>query len=93
MPTVRTISDAGKSADASALNVGAAALPDDGPPNTRFAACVLSDIAKVPLVVMGEPVTVCLAGTVSATLVTVPLVPFAAAVMRPFESTVRFVFV
>jgi hypothetical protein len=49
--------------------------------------------ARVPLVVTGDPLTESHDGTVAATLVTVPPPddPFAAAVILPVASTVRFV--
>mgnify|MGYP000724067725 CR=1 FL=1 len=62
----------GMSPATSARNVGAAALPDAGPENTRFAVCVASEPVSVPDVVTGEPVTVNMAGNASDTLVTVP---------------------
>jgi len=63
----------GKSAGANERNVGAAALPDDGPANTKFAASVANAKVNVPLVVTGEPDTVKIPGADSPTLVTVPV--------------------
>ena len=62
----------GTSAETSALNVGAAAVPDDGPAKTRFAFWLLSVTANVPALVTGEPLTLCHEGTVKPTLVTEP---------------------
>jgi hypothetical protein len=63
------------SADASARKVGVAAAPEVGPAKTWFAVCVASENARVPLEVIGEPVTARIDGTVAATLVTVPEPP------------------
>ncbi len=85
---------AGMSAATSERKVGVAALPVGGPANTLFAVCVASASAKVPEVMIGLPDTDMMLGTVMSTLVTVPPPPpepFAAAVMRPCASTVRFV--
>src|SRR6266446_1595550 len=73
------------SAATRARKVGVAAPPDVGPANTRLAACVSSAGTSVPLVVIGEPVTVELKTTpspVMATEVTVP-VPATAHVPSP----------
>lgn len=66
---------AGKSASVNTRNVGAAALPLDGPAYIRFADWVDFVTPKVPVVVTGEPVTENSAGIVSPTLVTVPEPP------------------
>jgi hypothetical protein len=66
---------AGKSADVNARNVGVAALPEAGPANTKFADSVFNVSPKVPLVVIGDPDTENIEGTVIPTEVTVPLVP------------------
>ena len=66
---------AGMSAATSARNVGAAAAPVVGPAQTRFAACVASVTASVPVVVTGEPPTEKIAGMDNATEVTVPPPP------------------
>jgi hypothetical protein len=72
-PTLVTVPvPPGKSAATRARNVGADAPPEDGPARTRFAFCVASVTASVPLVVMGEPDTERNDGTVSATLDTLP---------------------
>ena len=71
---------AGMSAATSARNVGAAAEPLPGPAKTMFAFWFANDTASVPLVVMGEPATDRKLGTLSATLVTEPLPPPAAAI-------------
>ena len=73
--------------------VGVAGEPELGPALTTLADCVLSVMASVPEVVMGEPETLLSEGTVRATEVTVPEPPepLAAAVILPLASTVRFV--
>jgi hypothetical protein len=83
----------GKSAAASALNVGCAALPDEGLANTKFAVWVASVPASVPLVVMGEPPTEKIAGSVRATLVTVPAPPLPSSIhpLDPHTYTTLFV--
>src|SRR5262245_16530378 len=53
--------------------VGAAAPPEDGPAKTTLALWVARLTARVPLVVIGEPVTDRNPGTIRATLVTVPV--------------------
>ena len=61
------------SAQTSDLKVGAVAAPVVGPAKTRLAAWVGSVIARVPVPVIGEPeIDSSAAGTVAATLVTVP---------------------
>jgi hypothetical protein len=62
----------GKSAVTSARNVGCAALPVVGPAHTVFAVSFTFEIANVPVLVTGEPITWNSTGTVCATLVTVP---------------------
>src|SRR5256885_11290329 len=62
----------GMSALTGARKAGAAAEPVDGPAKTRLELWLASAIASVPLVVMGEPVTVKIDGAESATLETVP---------------------
>jgi hypothetical protein len=80
------LSAAGISAATNARNVGAAALPVEGPAKTVFAVSVAKVPVNVPEVVTGEPLTVKIAGRESATLVTVPLpppqTPFVASQMR-----------
>jgi hypothetical protein len=70
--------------------VGAIAPPEDGPAKIRLAVSVAHVTENVPAVVIGEPATDNSAGTVRATLVTVPVpaAPFDAAVIRPLLSTV-----
>jgi hypothetical protein len=62
-----------KSATTNERNVGAAAAPVVGPASMRFADCVAHEIANVPVVVTGDPLTVNCAGVVNATEVTVPV--------------------
>ena len=62
----------GISAPTSALNVGAEAAPVVGPAQTALADWVASVPVSVPEPVMGEPVTVNIAGRDRATLLTVP---------------------
>ncbi len=60
------------SAATSERNVGAASAPVAGPDQTRFLACVAKVPVSVPVDVTGEPVTVKIPGSASATLCTVP---------------------
>ena len=60
-------------------NVGAAAAHVVGPANNVLADCVASDAVSVPVVVTGDPLTLKMLGTDSATLVT----PVLATVMLP----------
>jgi hypothetical protein len=64
----------GKSAVTNARKVGVAAPPEVAPENTVLAVSVASVTANVPLEVIGLPATDRMAGTVRATLVTVPTV-------------------
>jgi hypothetical protein len=50
------------------LKAGAAALPELGPANTKFAACVFSVAVSVPDVVTGLPETVKILGIAKPTL-------------------------
>ena len=56
----------------SALKVGVAAAPLDGPAKMLLTACVVSVPVSVPLVVTGELVTAMIDGNDSPTEVTVP---------------------
>lgn len=89
----------GRSATTRARNVGVADGPELGPANTVFTSWVFKDGARVPEVVIGDPVTAVLKtvpSPVMATEVTVPLPPpepLLAAVIRPLPSTVMFALV
>src|SRR6185312_5482778 len=63
---------AGMSAETSARNPGAAAIPDVGPAKTVLALCVASVPVIVPEAVTGLPETVKMLGSARPTLVTVP---------------------
>ena len=58
---------AGMSAVVKARKVGAAAAPLDGPAKTVFTAWVVNAPVSVPLLVTGEPETVMMDGSASAT--------------------------
>ena len=62
----------GTSAATRDRNVGAAALPLEGPAKTLLADCVARTPVNVPDTVTGEPLTVIMFGKERATLVTVP---------------------
>lgn len=73
-----------------ALNVGAAATPDDGPANTLFATCVANVAVRVPELVTGEPETVKMEGSDKATDVTVPDVKVNVTYSRPDPAELTF---
>jgi hypothetical protein len=72
-PTDVTYESDGMSPATNARNVGVAAAPVVGPAKTKFAFWLLRVIPKVPLVVIGAPLPVKMAGSDKPTDVTVPV--------------------